>query len=379
MTLLIALVGTILARPPNASAQTYRKDSLEDPVPVASPLLVPFPAKPWGQATQIVGKKPRFRPGEIKDKALNFDRLPLYNDFCLVSDAAGHWHCIAYYMERTSANSYRDDRLIHYVADSLQGPYHSVGYVDLGYGEGTGVWAPCVLREKDRVLMFYARAPYQEQSAFEFIRNFSIRVAVARDAQLQTWQRPDTGMGILFTEPAARDPEVIRDQNTGQYLLYYVSLKNANYKDASESQETVVRVRTSKDLFSWSEPLTVLGTPPGYLGAESVFVLEKKGFYYMWISGAGDYSRMSLYISMDPFNFGDSVGNRIEEQSGHACEIIQTEGQYWMACVAIASIPGWFSQHDLEGVYLQPLEWRAATPEMLAKVVRGSALQRAAP
>jgi hypothetical protein len=122
----------------------------------------------------------------------------------------------------------------------------------------------------------------------------------------------------------------------------------------------------------------VLGTPPGYGGAESVFVLQKNGLYYLWVCGSLDYSVMSLYISRDPFNFGDVVANRIEEQWGHAPEIVRANGSYWIACVAIASVPGLdtakehnlpVTQHDLEGVWIQPLAWRTATPDIKDRVV----------
>jgi len=96
------------------------------------------------------------------------------------------------------------------------------------------------------------------------------------------------------------------------------------------------------------------------------------------VSSSADYAVMSLYISKDPFNFGDVVANRIEEQPGHAPEIVRANNRYWMACVAIASVPGLdtdkkhdlpIAQHDLEGVWIQPLDWQSATPEMQSKVV----------
>jgi hypothetical protein len=115
-----------------------------------------------------------------------------------------------------------------------------------------------------------------------------------------------------------------------------------------------------------------------------VFVLQRAGYNYLWISSTADYGVMSLYISTDPINFGDPVANRIEEQSGHASEIVHSEGRDWMACVAIASVRGLdppnakhdlpIGQHDLEGVYVQPLEWRPATPQMVGKVVREEAV-----
>ncbi len=324
-------------------------------------LLIPYPARPWTQSTRLVGDRPQRSLAEVQGKLPDYRRLPLYNDFSLVSDAAGRWHCIGILFEGTSARNFRQDRLFHYVAHSIQGPYHSVGYVDLGYGRGCGVWAPFILRERNRTLMFYAARTEQ--------REMSIRIAEAIDPQLRSWRRGVNGVEIIVQGNHARDPQIIHDEKRGLYILYYIA---SNQGDSGP--EDVVWLKTSTDLLSWTEPRMLLGVPPGYQAAESVFVLQRNGCYYMWVSGR-DYARMSLYISTDPFYFGDAAENRIEEQPGHASEIVHAAGQYWMACVAIASVPGLpsgpgipISQHDLEGVYIQPLAWRKATPEVLNKV-----------
>ena len=335
--------------------------------PVGVSLYIPYPAKPWPQVNRIVGDRPQLSLEGLKGKAPSFDRTPLYNDFCLTQGADGRWHCIGILFEGKSRAEFQQNRLFHYVSDSLQGPYHSVGLVDLGYEKQEGVWAPCIVREKGRTLMYYALSGKE---------GTSIRVAEAKDSQLQQWDRGVDGKEILVTEEAARDPEIIKDQSTGLYLMFYVCA----IKKGSDWEE-VVRVRTSTNLIDWIEPRTVLGTPPGYDGAESVFVLQENGFYYMWVSSARDYGVMSLYISTDPFDFGDVVENRIEEQPGHAPEIVRANGRYWMACVAIASksnvdtaeqhdLP--IGQHDLEGVWIQPLEWRSATTVIKSKVVTKS-------
>jgi hypothetical protein len=330
----------------------------------SAPLMIPYPAKPWAQATRIIGSGPQPPLPGLKGNAPSFDRTPLYNDFCLAQSSDGRWHCIGILFEGRSQAEFRQDRLFHYVADSLGGPYHSVGYLDLGYGKEAGVWAPCIVREGRRALMYYAYAGKDR---------LSIRVAQAEDAQFNIWRRGAAGHEIVATEEGARDPEIIRDKRTGLYLMFYVCAVKSGHQWTG-----VVRVRTSADLLNWSKPRTVLGTPPGYEQSESVFVLQENGHYYMWVSSATDYGLMSLYISMDPFNFGDAVANRIEEQRGHAPEIVRAEDRYWMACVAIASVPGLdtakqhdlpIGQHDLEGVWLQPLEWRTASAEAKSKVV----------
>lgn len=339
-----------------------------EPPPAASwSLSIPYPAKPWTQANRIVGDRPRLSPDGLKGKAPSFSRTPLYNDFCLTQSVDGRWHCIGILFEGKSRAEFRQNRLFHYVSDSIQGPYHLVDPLDLGYGKREGVWAPCIMRGEERTLMYYAHAGKE---------GMSIRVAQAEDSQLRRWHRGAGGEEILVTEEGARDPEIIKDQRTGLFLMYYVCAIKA-----ASDWEGVVRVRTSTDLLKWSEPRTVLGTPPGYGGSESVFVLQENGLYYMWVSSAADYGVMSLYISTDPFSFGDVVANRIEQQPGHAAEVVRANGRYWMACVAIASVSNLdtakhhdlpITQHDLEGVWIQPLVWRSATAVMRGKVVHAS-------
>ena len=332
--------------------------------PTSWSLSIPYPAKPWSQVNRIVGDSPQLSPDGLKGKAPGFDRTPLYNDFCLTQSVDGRWHCIGILFEGKSAAEFRQNRLFHYVSESIQGPYHSVEPLDLGYGKGDGVWAPCIVRNGEQLLMYYAHAGKA---------GMSIRVAHAEDSQLLRWHRGAGGEEVLATEEGARDPEIIKDQRTGQFLMFYVCAVKTG-----DDWQGVVRVRTSTNLLKWSEPRTVLGTPPGYGGSESVFVLQENGLYYMWVSSAEDYGVMSLYISTDPFSFGDVVENRIEQQPGHAPEIVRADGQYWMACVAIASVSHLdtakqhdlpIGQHDLEGVWIQPLEWRSATTAMKDKVI----------
>ena len=332
----------------------------------AGPLMIPSPTNRWAEASHIVGDRPPLPLDGLRGSAPSFDRTPLYNDFCLVQAEDGRWHCIGILFEGHSEKEFRQDRLFHYIADSVTGPYRSVGYLELGYGKGAGVWAPCIVRDGHRTFMYYAYAGKD---------HMSIRIAQAQDALLNSWRRGVHGKEILMTEEDDRDPEIIKDKRTGLYLMYYV----CSVKSGGDWQG-VVRVRTSTDLLRWSTPRTVLGTPPGYAGSESVFVVQRNGYYYMWVSSAADYGVMSLYISTNPFDFGDVVANRIEEQSGHAPEVVWAQGTYWMACVAIASVRRLdtakqhdlpISQHDLEGVWIQPLKWREAGAEDIAKVSRG--------
>jgi len=131
-------------------------------------------------------------------------------------------------------------------------------------------------------------------------------------------------------------------------------------------------VRTSNDLLQWSEPVTVLKAPPadqhGY--TESPLVLYRDGYYFLWVSGI-DYSRVSLYISEDPFNFGDAIANRIEEQPGHAPEFASVEGKDYLACSMVSTVPSATpAAHDLDGILIQPLRWDKPDEGMEKRVTR---------
>jgi hypothetical protein len=97
---------------------------------------------------------------------------------------------------------------------------------------------------------------------------------------------------------------------------------------------------------------------------------DDRGYYYLWVSGI-DYSRVSLYISEDPFNFGDPAANQIEEQPGHAPEIASSGGRDYMACSMVSTVPSATpAAHDLDGILIQPLRWDKPDSGMEARVTR---------
>ena len=153
---------------------------------------------------------------------------------------------------------------------------------------------------------------------------------------------------MVSREDGDRDFCVFWDARLGEYLMYY-------YCGAAAGPG----VRTSRDLLHWSEAATVLQAPPkdphGY--GESPFVLYRDGYYYLWVSGI-DYSHTHVYISEDPFNFGDAIANSIEEEPGHAPEIVSDKGMYCMACSMVSTVPSATpAVHNLEGILVQPLRW----------------------
>jgi hypothetical protein len=301
--------------------------------------LIPRLSKPWTEAVRIVG-----------------DGMGWHSDFCLVEDQENRWHCIGIGGQDSS-----DKTLFHAVGRNLIQPFDYGDKISAGGGSSPDhMWAPFTVWENPHAaLLYYAHLQAGERQ--------TMRMLVSDGPNLETWH-PYAGSSLLhgnvvMDEPAVRDPCIFWDDSLGSYIMYYAASTTCN----------VIRARTSSDLFHWSDPKTVAGTPDTYQAAESPFVLKRNGLYYLWISGF-DYGRMSLYISEDPFNFGDAMANRIEEQSGHAPEIVSENGTDYMASAAIASKFGNApAQHDLRGVFIQPIRWTPACPEDLVKIVRKEA------
>ncbi|WP_296615465.1 hypothetical protein [Sphingomonas sp.] len=320
--------------------------------------MIPQLTMPWPQARQIVDPQaiPR-RPDAHPDQRLGV------NDFCLVQDRQSRWHCMGILSDEGNRT------LFHAVSDTLQGDYRFLERIGSGAADDgpADMWAPFVTwAGQDEAFLFYAHLPRREDGSAPDV---TLR-RLSSDGNLARWA-PHLFAGekdnIVFREPHVRDPQVFWDDALACYLLYYVI--GDGWVDPEAGN--VVRVRTSTDLRTWSAPRTVLAPPPGYRAAESIFVQVRDGLYYMWVCGF-DYGRMSLYVSDNPFCFGDPVDNRMVETTGHAPEIVTIDGVDWMACVSISSQAGLPpAMHDLPGVWIQPLEWRPMSDDETQRVYRG--------
>jgi len=308
------------------------------------PLLVPRLSVPWTEATRIVG-----------------DGTSFHSDFCLIKDRRDRWHCIG-----IGGRDSKDNSLFHAVGEKLTEPFV---YRDKLVGEvgpkPDHMWAPyAIWKDEDKALLYYAHFTDGAEQA--------MRVYVGEGPDLEVW-KPYAGDALLrenvvMEEPAERDACIFWDDALDSYIMYYAA--STSETDERGRTGNVIRARLSKDLCVWSGPRTVAGPPAGYQAAESPFVLKRNGLYFLWISGF-DYGRMSLYISEDPFDFGDPMEHRIEEQSGHAPEIVTVDGVDWMASAAIASKFGNTpAAHDLRGVFIQALKWEPITAGERAKIVR---------
>lgn len=321
-------------------------------------LMIPRVARPWSEARRLVG-----------------DGHPLYSDFSLIKDKRDRWHCIGTFGESpaTYGSGYEladGYALFHAVGDSLETPMTLRDKIPYQIASPQAfMWAPGTIWNRDRTTAFLFYFHYLGSSEF---KENCVRLLTSSSADLGEW-RPYGGSqleegNMAFRERDDRDFCVFRDEKLGKYLIYYAC---AGTYPGMPGLNTIVRVRTSGDLLHWSEPVTVMGPPPGgYQCAESPLVIYRNGYYYLWVSGI-DYSRVSLYISEDPFNFGDPAGNRIEEQAGHAPEIVSDKGRDYMACSMVSSVPSATpGANDLHGILIQPVRWDKPDPGMETRVTR---------
>ncbi len=313
-------------------AQTY---NIHIPLkkPETDPLMIPYPGISWSNAVPIV------KNGEA-----------FHSDFCLIQDRSSRWHAIG-----IGGPDGGDQSLFHAVGSVLTEPFDYRDQITSDSGT-LHMWAPyAVWADRDNAYLYYCHATDSR---------VDLRMFVGRGPDLESWT-PYAGDNLegntVFQEAADRDACIFWDDDLKTYLMYY-----AGNPDGLKG----IRCRRSADLFNWTDPITVMTPPPGYQVAESPFVLKRNGYYYLWVSGF-DYGRMSLYISRDPFDFGDSVANRIEEQPGHAPEIVTENEIDYIGCAAIASnfdAANSPAYHDLRGVFLQPLRWREATSAEVSRV-----------
>lgn len=185
--------------------------------------------------------------------------------------------------------------------------------------------APFIVYHESQYWMFYGKTP--------------IRYATSPD--LWIW----TPRGELFHETDARDPHILSHGG-----LFYMSYTSRNS----------VRVRTSIDLKTWSEPTTIYSLPAGEGGGpESPSILALHGgFYLIWCRWDPKLSkkhftyqdRSFVFYSDTPLNFKDR--QPVAEIQSHAPEFFQDEdGDWWISS----------AERPKRGVSIAPMKWQPMT------------------
>ncbi|MEU9106151.1 family 43 glycosylhydrolase [Streptomyces xanthophaeus] len=259
------------------------------------------------------------------------------NDHTLIK-AQGRWHLFAIVGDSAprgeSPDSTAEISFAHASAPSLQGPWTShpdALTVDPSYFGEEHLWAPHVVEADGRFWMFYA-AGGQGGAA----------VNLATSTDLFTWTREPSGP--LFRGIAARDPMVLRVG--GEWVMYYTEVSGAG-------GHHVVAHRRSADLLHWSDPgiaFTDASTDATVSVTESPYVVERDGWYYLFIGPRNGYEGTDVLASRNPFRF--DLAGYAGHVPGHAVEVV-ADGGTWHASAA-----GWFRH----GLYVAPLYWRDTPP-----------------
>lgn len=289
---------------------------------------VPGPAPRWvgaGSFTHVHDPSP---PG----------RRRYLNDHTLIR-ANGRWHLFSIVGDSAAPGEAPDSAaeisFAHASAPALHGPWTThpdALTVDPGHHGEEHLWAPHVIEADGRYWMFYAAGG-----------SAGAAIGLATSTDLFSWTRLPSGP--LFRGHVARDPMVVRIGD--EWVMYYTELS------ASDDRHLVC-YRRSGDLLHWSEPgIAYTDASTGATGVsvtESPFVVERDGWYYLFIGPRGGYEGTDVLASRDPFRFAlDGYAGHVP---GHAVEPV-ADGDQWYASAA-----GWFR----DGLYLAPLHWRATPP-----------------
>ncbi|MFD5322768.1 glycosyl hydrolase family 32 [Streptomyces sp. NPDC127092] len=260
------------------------------------------------------------------------------NDHTLVR-AGDRWHLFGIVGDSAppgqAPDSSAETAFLHASAPSPYGPW--TGHpdaltVDPAYHGEEHLWAPHVIEADGTYWMFYAAGGRS---------GAAINLATSTD--LFTWTRVPSGP--LFRGIAARDPMVVRIG--AEWVMYYTELSAADGRH-------LVAYRRSTDLRHWSAPGTAFAdestASSGVSVTESPFVVERDGWYHLFLGPRGGYDGTDVLASRDPFRFGlDGYAGHVP---GHAVEPF-TDGQQWYASAA-----GWFKH----GLYVAPLRWQDTPP-----------------
>ncbi|MFI6595316.1 hypothetical protein ACIBHX_03660 [Nonomuraea sp. NPDC050536] len=249
------------------------------------------------------------------------------NDHTLIYDGL-KWHLFGITGVADPADPDGEDQLIHATATNLAGPWHMEPDVLTNpdaYGE-SHVWAPHVVKNGGTYVMFYAAGSAD-----------SAKIKYATSTDLWNWHRE----GIAFTDGAeARDPMVTWID--GQWVIYYTTTTTGGVGNYA------VAYRTSPDLKSWSPRHIAYSDPVVgwvYELTESPFVVQRDGWWYLFIGPRGGYAGTDVYRSRSPYNF--SINDYAGHVNAHAAEVVQDGASWWVTGA------GWFQQ----GLWLAPLTW----------------------
>lgn len=248
------------------------------------------------------------------------------NDHTFVKDTVGKWHIFGITHPLVQTNP------LHIgIHEGEFASFHAVSSATnfketLKYHHYTDL--PKVLSPKERPDEILANhAPYiiKRNGIYNMIYGPN-PIRLAESSDLTKWNVK----GELFSDDdGARDPNLLF--YNGTYYVVYCSIKS-------------VRLRKSKDLIHWGEPVTIFKTnkfdpeSPSLINFNNSFYLFVCAWDGIWdekeIQGAYPH-KTYVYHSQDLLNFGVDEEKEITTLKSHAPEIFQDEdGQWYISSVA---------------------------------------------
>ncbi len=237
------------------------------------------------------------------------------NDHTFVKDVEGIWHIFGItHPVTTTENVHEGEFLSFHAKASEKGLLSDQGFIDLPKvlppddrpGEKLENQAPFVIQKDGFYYMLYGPSP--------------IRLAVSKD--MINWDLK----GILFSEEkGARDPS----------LTYYNNIYHLIY-----CSERKVAMRTSKNLFQWSEP-TIIYESSDFDPESPSIVIKDKSFYLFVCSWDGIWDKSDIQGAYQHKTYVynsekiDAFLNRepVTILNAHAPEIFQQENQWFISSV----------------------------------------------
>jgi len=252
------------------------------------------------------------------------------NDHTFVKDLDGIWHIFGItHPVTTIENVHEGEFLSFHAKASEKGWLSNQGFNDLPKvlppekrpGEKLENQAPYILQKDGLFYMFYGPSP--------------IRLAVSKD--LFNWELK----GIQFSEEkGARDPSLIFSNN--KYHMIYCT-------------ERKVAIRTSIDLYNWSEPVIIYESSD--FDPESPTIVMKNKLFYLFVCSwdgvwdkkdiQGAYQHRTYVYCSEKI---DGFQNRepIAILNAHAPEIFQYENEWF---ISSAEWPN-------RGISIDKLNWK---------------------
>ncbi|RZJ64506.1 MAG: hypothetical protein EOO50_15390 [Flavobacterium sp.] len=299
----------------------------------------------------VAQTKPKFETPEISGKPIHIynpndykfaeDTTWYTNDHCFAKGPDGSWHAYGIIGHKPIDPWKGETKFFHASSKSLT----QTKWADHDYaltalpGKERVLWAPTIIKEKDTYYMFY-NIGNQQENAPDYSSWGNLCLATSKDMFM--WTRHENNP--LFSDAGhARDSYVMKYK--GKFFFYYTRTFT------EVDQRSSVALRTGPDLLHWSGPEVVHVQPlKNHYGgdAESSFVIEKNGLFYMFICRANtNYNRTDVYWSDNPENF--PIENFVTQLPIHAGELIFDEKDGWFI-----SNTGW----DKKGLYLVGLSWK---------------------